>query len=196
MRKIETHFSLKPLFTLFLIGWISCCFITADAPSTKNTDARVKSILAAKKQGQLTVKALDHMTVWGSLTGYYRGDQLVLIEQQHSGELGFQALDLYFENDSLIFVCEEAVEVQEYSEDDPEYQAYVKKHTNAAGDLDLSEWPKAVEDENYYYFQADQLIRARCQSMGKKVVLAPEAIAQKRSQILLDAQSFRAELNH
>jgi|GEM_PF-5836973 len=194
MRTTPKDLPLKSLSILFLTSWLCCCFITADVPSPKSIDAQVKSILVEKKKAQLTVKALDYMSVWGSLTGYYRGQELVLIEQQHNGELGFRALDLYFENDSLIFACEEVIEAQEFSEDDPKYQAYVQKHTNAEGDLDLSDWPKAVADENYYYFHVGQLIRANCKSLGKKVTLTQEAIAVKRAEILLNAQSYRAEL--
>jgi hypothetical protein len=196
MRLTSKVLLFKNLSGLLLAGWLCCCFVTADAPALKSIDAQVKSILAAKKSGQLTVKVLEHMSPsGGALTGYYQGQKLVLIEQQFNAEYGFHALDLYFAHDSLIYVIEEVIELQYFAENDAAYQAYVKKHTNSEGDLDMSNWPKAVEEENHYYFHKDQIISASGKNKGRKSKFTPELLAEKQSAIRLHALTYRQELS-
>jgi hypothetical protein len=187
---------LKYLAGLLVTGWLCCCFAIADTPSLKSIDAQVKAILSAKKSGVLTVKALADMSPsGGAVTGYYKAKELVLIEQQFNAEYGFHALDLYFAHDSLIYVVEEIIELQYFDENDATYQAYVKKHTNAEGDLDMTDWPKAVAEENHYYFHADRIISASGKNKGRKSKFTPELIAEKQSAIRLHALTHREELN-
>ena len=75
-----------------------------------------------------------------------------------------------------------------------QYEEYVKKHTNKAGDVDLSEFPLKINDVNTYYFDNDSIIDFTMKSFNISAETTQSELQQINLNIISRFKTHLAEL--
>lgn len=149
------------------------CFSEGNAPVKPKTltfqkvEQYVQKIDLLKSKRQLTRYAHPEMTAWGSLTGYWDKEGLVMLHSLYNAEKGFREITVYYYKEEICrIVCNDHV---------ANWEQYEREHGNE--EFDLSKL--TYTDKLYDYTAATELVYRI--SDGKTFVhskLDPDAYAK------------------
>lgn len=181
---------MKTKLIIFFLAIFSLSFSQNDL--RKKIDKYIVDIDKSVKAKKLQTKKLDRMShVGGAVTGYYKGNKLILIKTSFNAEFGFRAYSYYIQNDSLVCVKEKALFVKE-PKDEKELEEYNKTHTDKNGNVDYSKLPIETEDDSVYYFKNNVMIAYNANNYNSPSYNWTESKSLKNDQLL---ENFKTHVN-
>lgn len=179
---------------ILLIWTTSFAFCQSSASDIKKIDDYKLSIDSKLSSKKLTEKFYPNMSALGdAVYGYYSEKKLVLIKTRFNAEAGYQSINFYLYNDTLVYAFEKQRQIKE-PDNKADYDAYIKKYSDKNGNIDFTKIPLSVCDDNKYYLSDNHIIQSQMKSFDKKTKLMEDVIADKNKMLLKHYTSHLKEL--
>ncbi|GAB2944879.1 hypothetical protein GCM10027048_07270 [Hymenobacter coalescens] len=170
------------MVTLPVVIAVCATLLDARSPQATTPDAeitRIRQHYTSTRQAlptlrKRTIDVMDWSTEGGTATGYFRQQELRLVEAAIYGEMGQSHTEYYFVGGKLIFVLER----------ERHYAFHVHQRPSLQG---------ATTSTQRYYFSGGHLIRWLNSWQEPVVATGPERL-QKQQQLLAEAQELQQRL--